>query len=362
MYVGFLTFMASSLSVLCRSSDGLLHRALPPFWGAMLQHCLFLDCIIALCWRNSLHLFSDVQCMSPPWRCLDCRSGSSSVTCGLDLALVAWTLSLLNSLRHVCAATVLVFFCRLSDCSIPFLFRQFEQQHRLPFCEKRCTLCACSFRSSHARFGSLFDFDQTIGYPGEGPTFHKGALWSLCTANVGSLKTSHVWKSNDDSLWCLQETRIGKNNIRASTKAVEEVGKSLFYGQLLTGIMRTDGVHTTMHGGTAILAPDTHTRAFTPEDDISGKYAMVFASKRVNAVWTQVTPTVRALVFSIYAKSGASICHDTFQENDQLLSDVFEIVAQFGDIPIIIAGDMQADPSSYPSIASAIHFHKWFDL
>lgn len=219
----------------------------------------------------------------------------------------------------------------------------------------------CATQSPFFRFGSFFDFDQTIGFPGEGPESNSRPLWSLCTANIGSLKTSHVWKSNEDSLWCLQETQIGKNNVRASSRAVEEVGKSLFHGQLMSGILRTDGVHTTMHGGTAILAPNTHTRAFLPEDDISGKYAKVFATKRVNAVWTQVSPTVRALVFSIYAKSGASICHDTFQENDLLLSDVFEIVAQFGDIPIILAGDMQADPSSYPSIAAAIHFHKWYD-
>ena len=39
----------------------------------------------------------------------------------------------------------------------------------------------------------------------------------------------------------------------------------------------------------------------------------------------------------------------------------FEISAQFGDVPVMIAGDFQAEPLSYSAVASAIHFAKWED-
>lgn len=63
----------------------------------------------------------------------------------------------------------------------------------------------------------------------------------------------------------------------------------------------------------------------------------------------------------MYAKSGASACSETFNQKDLLLQDVFEIIFQFGDIPVILAGDFQVEPSNYPSVATAIHFHRWQD-
>ena len=44
-----------------------------------------------------------------------------------------------------------------------------------------------------------------------------------------------------------------------------------------------------------------------------------------------------------------------------MLSDVFTFVAQFGSIPVLIAGDLQADPASYSAVANCVAFHGWFD-
>ena len=179
--------------------------------------------------------------------------------------------------------------------------------------------------------------------------------------NVGSLKTSSHWRHTDDQVICLQETRIGRNNHRSAIKEVQSCGKSLFCGELLPGIIRTDGHHTTTHGGTAVIAAETLVSPFLYEQDQTGKYKAVFASKRANACWVQITRSMRALVFSVYAKSGASANHEILLDNDQLFSDVFEIVSQFGDIPILIAGDFQTLPSNYPAVSNAVHFHRWAD-
>ena len=45
----------------------------------------------------------------------------------------------------------------------------------------------------------------------------------------------------------------------------------------------------------------------------------------------------------------------------ELLGDLLTLTAQFGPIPIIIAGDFQATPSSYPAVSQAILLHNWYD-
>ena len=236
-----------------------------------------------------------------------------------------------------------------------------NSRHKLLSSRKRPGTAAArsgSWVSLFCLFG--IDFDSTLGYPGEGPqSNHK--LWSLSTLNVGSLKTTNFWKGNDDQVYCLQETRIGRNNWKTSQAAVAATHKTLFSGDLLSGILRNDGHHITMHGGTAILASDVFARPFSVLDDASGKYQSLFASKRANACWIQATHSVKILVFSFYGKSGASANHELLQQNDNLLTDIFEIAAQFGDIPVIVAGDFQTLPHNYPSVASAIHFDGWSD-
>lgn len=205
-----------------------------------------------------------------------------------------------------------------------------------------------------------FDFDASLGFPGEGPSCSTN-LWSISTLNVGSLKTSNFWKANDDQVYCLQETRIGKNNWKTSQAAVAATNKTLFHGDLLAGILRNDGHHITMHGGTAILSSDVIARPFSVDEDASGMYKSLYSSKRANACWIQATPSIRVLVFSFYGKSGASANHELLQQNDKLLAAMFEVAAQFGDIPVIVAGDFQTLPLNYPSVVGAVHFEGWSD-
>lgn len=72
-------------------------------------------------------------------------------------------------------------------------------------------------------------------------------------------------------------------------------------------------------------------------------------------------PKHESLDFSIYVKSGASASQELLEQNDALLRDIFEICSQYGDVPIILAGDFQTAPLNYESISNAIHMCGWQD-
>ena len=140
-------------------------------------------------------------------------------------------------------------------------------------------------------------FDDSLGFPGEGPLDVHRSSWSLSTVNVGSLKSSTFWKSNSDVITCVQETRVGRNNFRTASRDVAATGRTLFCGALLPGIIRADGHHTTMHGGTAVIAPDSITTPFSVDHDVSGLYALSFDSKRANAIWVQISHPSKSWCF-----------------------------------------------------------------
>lgn len=257
---------------------------------------------------------------------------------------------------RVCASPAIAFLC---------LHVRRVHQNSAPKCPKQCFMRQIQVEVWVPFGGFPIEFDALKGFPGEGPlpqqTPKKSASWSLATANIGSLKTSSFWKSNEDTVYCLQETRVGRNNIRTSQKQVQATNRTLFCGELLSGIIRSDGRHITMHGGTAIIAADSIARAFDPQEDSTKLFAEVLKTKRANACWVQVSARVRALVFSVYAKTGASASPEILESNNSLLDKILLIAAQFGDIPIILAGDLQLNPLSYPSIAHAVHFEGWAD-
>ena len=76
-------------------------------------------------------------------------------------------------------------------------------------CVSILPICGCG-RPLRCPFHSpLKDFDDTLGFPGEGPK-HNNNKWSITTANIGSLRQNKHWKTWPSSVCCLQETRIGK--------------------------------------------------------------------------------------------------------------------------------------------------------
>ena len=201
-------------------------------------------------------------------------------------------------------------------------------------------------------------FDSTLGYPGEGPT---EGLFSLVSANVGSVLADSTWKTWDADCICLQETRVGKNNHRSASKSFQNVGFTPCFGDMLPGLWYGNKSTKTPCGGTLVAGGSAYIQAFDPCHDVSGLYTSLFQTKRVVAAWIQATPKKKALVVSVYATTSASQDHRIHEANNKLFDDIFLFLAQFGRIPIILAGDLQAPPMSYPAISNAISFQSWHD-
>lgn len=235
----------------------------------------------------------------------------------------------------------------------------FAQLDSCPFrCQRiSCRSAAAMFLSHLSSFSNRSQFDSTLGYPGEGPD----DMWSLFSHNTGSLRTSMQWQSSGDTVLCIQEPRIGRNNVRDASFRVQATGRTLFTSKLLPGLITTHGVSRTPHGGSAILAPPETTQCFDPSQDVTGQYQDLYNTTRVTAVWHQVTKHVRALIWTFYGKTGAASELEPHVWNDDALKKIFEISAQFGEIPILVAGDFQAEPMSYQSVVGAIQFAKWED-
>ena len=210
----------------------------------------------------------------------------------------------------------------------------------------------------HACHFGATSFDCTCGFPGEGPLSDTMTLFS---ANVGSISTNHDWKTWQSQVTCLQETRIGRNNHRSARFAIREAGYTEVLGQLLPGFIQATGRAQTPCGGVAILGPPSMIWPFQEHDDQTGLFQKLFATRRVACAWLQISPHRKALVCTVYATTGASQDQSIHNDNDQIFADLFTLVAQFGPIPVVISGDVQAYPLSYPAIANAVQHLGWTD-
>ncbi len=200
---------------------------------------------------------------------------------------------------------------------------------------------------------SKLSFDSSLGFPGEGP-------WALMSANIDSFQTHADCVLWDADVVALQEARLSKNNFELNRKRACEFGKDIFVGELLSEKKDINGFYKTPHGGTALLSPPECSRSFHKDDDVTGTWEKLEKTSRVSGMWYQVLPKFRILVFSFYGQ--ACLAHDSHLDiNQKLLEDLMIITAQFGSIPILVAGDFQADPDIYPSIADAKALGGWAD-
>ena len=65
--------------------------------------------------------------------------------------------------------------------------------------------------------------------------------------------------------------------------------------------------------------------------------------------WHQVAEGVKLLLFNFYAIANAASERAKFARNNELLNMIFTVASQFGDIPIVVAGDYQMEPGVYPA-------------
>ena len=226
-------------------------------------------------------------------------------------------------------------------------------------CKFRPCICLKNFIQAHSLVYHMcpwvmLEYDCTLGFPGEGPP------WSLLSANINSLNAHPHWMSWNDDVLCFQETRLTEANLNEPKYHLHKIGKSIFHGRLLENKKRKNGMSHTPHGGTAILAPTSYCCPFTQDHDIACLWTYLFDSTRWSGLWIQVCPKVKLLVLNFYGYA-TNPDFDHIAANEDMLQKAFQIVAQFGQVPIIITGDFQAEPDTYTCIQNAKRLAGWVD-
>ena len=206
-----------------------------------------------------------------------------------------------------------------------------------------------------------WDFNPTLGFPGEGPlTCPKDKLWTCLSANVDSLQTHPLWATWHHDAVFLQETRISAKNFPHAQKQAAVNGHFLHTGPLLVPKKNSVGNFVTPHGGVAIRSRNGFARSFNEDDDATGLWRNLKANSRICAAWLQVLPKLRVLCFSFYGQASLSD-GSHIRINNYLLEQIFCVASQFGDVPIIIAGDFQAEPNCYEAFINARNLGNWSD-
>lgn len=218
-------------------------------------------------------------------------------------------------------------------------------------------LCCFSLFTSYV----VWDFNPTLGFPGEGPKekLHD-KLWTCLSANIDSLQTHSQWATWPQDIVFLQETRLSATNLpHAQTQAAQN-GHMLLAGPTLVPKKNSVGHFVTPHGGVAIRAKNGFARNFQEEDDATGLWKSIKSNSRICASWVQVLPKLRVLCFSFYGQ--ASLADGShLRINNFLLEQIFCIASQFGDVPVIIAGDFQTEPECYEAFVNAKNHANWSD-
>ena len=191
----------------------------------------------------------------------------------------------------------------------------------------------------------ILHFDSTLGFEGEGPE-----QWILASLNVGSLEKHSSIFEHDADVFAFQETRHTAANRKKLQFDACNRDFALHLGTDMS--FRESGIPT--WGGVAIAAKQGCARPFLLSEDCSGHFQSFQASARVCACWVAPSQGQTMLVVSVYCFSGAPCDSDRHAANNNLFRQVFEMLAQFGNIPIAICADFQNLPHSYSSINEVI--------
>ena len=188
-----------------------------------------------------------------------------------------------------------------------------------------------------------YQFDCTRGFEGEGP-------WTLTSVNVGSFeKHQHIMNLDADVI-ALQETRHTRANQRELTFKASANDKEILWGPA----MKYNPSGHSEWGGVAFVTNPGTSRLLEAKEDASKHFHSCLATNRVVFAWTTINSSHSMLLVSVYGFSGAQYDPGKHVSTDNVLRQILELVAQFGNIPIAICGDLQAVPHSYSSIREAI--------
>lgn len=213
--------------------------------------------------------------------------------------------------------------------------------------------------SNHKTWAPRRLFDSTLGYPGEGPgdVPNDPFQWQIASINVGSLERHpEIFEKGFDTV-CLQETRHTDSNTKNLALKANSYGYCLQLGSSMKYLPNGSPVW----GGVAVAATSGSSRPFLASDDSTSIWPSLESTARVTASWVAVTEQITVLVVSVYAFPCAQSDHGKVASNNNIFQMIFQMVSQFGRIPVIIGGDFQDVPHAYSTIADACRMGLWHD-
>lgn len=173
-------------------------------------------------------------------------------------------------------------------------------------------------------------FDSTKGYPGEGP------CWSLLSANLDSLPANKHCINMPESFLAFQESRNAKSNVRDLQMFAKAHQRELVPGAALVAQPDKNGDLRVPHGSVCCVGNPLSTIPLDPLQDETGKYAALFQSTRVQAVWVQVQPKLRFLIFNVYLQSSSD--PSIISKNNCYLEDIFPSLANLDKSRLLFVG------------------------
>ncbi len=189
-------------------------------------------------------------------------------------------------------------------------------------------------------------------------TKESGADFTIITANVAAARPkATIIASWNADLTMLQETKLTTAAIIDFRSKLSPMGKMVVHGVPCRTIKRdskklASAAKESAKGGVAAVLRGPRTPVKTQATKVANEL-------RATARWEEIVVPARADAShlgaaTLYGISGASSNPRAYKENEALLAKAVLRMVEFGDVPYIIAGDINIEPCDSEVLSSAI--------
>ena len=165
----------------------------------------------------------------------------------------------------------------------------------------------------------------------------------------------------DADIAALQETRLNRWSGGEMRRQLEEDGWQLFSGKAQARQNRaseTSSPWNARHGGVAVMVRNDLAASEVPLDSAVRK--RLWETGRWLHVAVAIGDGKQVMhVMSVYGHTGAGAHVDMRLKNERLLADVLEAAAELGNVPIILAGDINVQPERSARVSNALALGGW---
>ena len=183
-------------------------------------------------------------------------------------------------------------------------------------------------------------------------------LLKMITANVFALRPkAKVVAAWDADVILLQETKLAASVIADVREDFEEQGKSFHHGKPCKAGTRSSEVYASSakqatKGGVAMALR-------RPRTSVNIKETTVAKELKSTGRWNEVVvpagaDTTHIGFGNVYGHSRASSDARCYRENETLLARAITRPIEFGDVPYVIAGDININPACSETVAAAV--------